>query len=193
MARVLERLLGREKQPEVLDLGSGPAAVYLADRGARVSVEGFDPPDAPDPAREDPAKPILILQPDARFDLVVAWESGDFVHPDRLGEFAAELRRVLVPGGWLLYYAQDRAGERSWPDRPGAFRLTADDRMVRIASAGPMRDRWNHPNRAIERALAPLAIQAIHLQRNRVREILAQKPAGRSGTVAGSACPPDRG
>jgi hypothetical protein len=32
-----------------------------------------------------------------------------------------------------------------------------------------------HPNREIERAIAGLAVQNIHLQRNQMREILASK------------------
>ena len=60
-------------------------------------------------------------------------------------------------------------------DRAGSYRITADDRMTRLTGHGPARSRWGHPNRAIERSLAPLAIQSIHLQRNRMREFLVRK------------------
>jgi len=181
IARVLARLFGSGKQPEVLDLGqaAGSPALYLADRGARVHVENFEPPSpAADEGVEASAAPppLRIGQPDAKFDLVLAWEHGDFVPPERLDEFTAELRRVLAPGGWLVLFAQDRRREDGvCSDRASSYRLAADDRIVRQPRRGPARPRWAYPNRRIERALAPLAVQGIHLHGDRVREVVAQK------------------
>jgi SAM-dependent methyltransferase len=186
LARVLQRILTDKKQPEVLDLGqfSRTTAVYLAHRGARVTVDDFEPP-PPTPAKPKKGEsgtgaspvPVVLPHPDRKFDLVLAWEHGDFVPPDRLQEFAAEVARVLVPGGWLLLYAQDnQSGSMASSERPGAYRLMADDRIVHQAAQGPTRPRWNYPNRVLERALAPLSIQSIHLQRNRVRELVIRKP-----------------
>jgi SAM-dependent methyltransferase len=186
LAHALKRILTKAK-PEVLDLGqfSRSAAVYLAQRGARVHVENFEPP-APSPRRRKASgeksaraikKPLVIPQPDRKFDLVLAWEHGDFVPPDRLQEFAAEVARVLLPGGWLLMFSQDNPGAADDGGSPPAcYRLTADDRLVRTATPAPARRRWAHPNRAIERALAPMSVQSIHLQRNRIREFLVRKP-----------------
>lgn len=189
MARALQRILSEREQPEVLDLGqfSRSAAVYLANRGARVSVEDFVPP-APtrktrktlngDGDRSAPPKPQPVVVPheDGKFDLVLAWEHWDFVPPERLAEFAAEIGRVMAPGGWLVLYAKDDPGaEAGREEQAGSYSLAADDRMVRLPAAGPARPRWTHPNRAIERALAPLAVQAIHLQPNRIREFLVRK------------------
>jgi SAM-dependent methyltransferase len=187
LARALKRILSKKEQPEVLDLGqfSRSAAVYLAQRGARVFVENFEPP-PPTPKRKKrngdksgpvAKKPLVIPQPDRKFDLVLAWEHGDFVPPERLKDFAAEIARVLVPGGWLLMYAQDNPSAGSdHTDPPASYRLVADDRFMRTATAAPAQRRWTHPNRAIERALAPLTVQSIHLQRNRIREFLVRKP-----------------
>jgi SAM-dependent methyltransferase len=187
IARVLARLFGSDRKPEVLDLGqaSGSPALYLADRGARVHVENFEPPASTaekKKATDDeipPRPPLRIGQPDAKFDLVLAWEHGDFIPPERLDEFTAELRRVLAPGGWVVLFAQDRQlredGVRS--DRASSYRLASDDRIVREPQRGPARPRWTYPNRRIEKALAPLAVQGIHLHGDRVREVVAQKPA----------------
>ena len=182
MALALNRILKQRERPEVLDLGqfSRSAAIYVASRGARVCIEDFEaPPPTPrlKPGAKSIEKPaISIPQPDRKFDLVLAWEHADFVPPDRLGDFAAELSRVMVPGGWLIMFAEDGPGvRRSRPDRPACYRLTADDRIVRSPTTGPERPRWNHPNRAIERALAPMTVQSIQLQRNRIREFLVQK------------------
>lgn len=197
MARALKRILSKGEQPEVLDLGqfSRSAAVYLAERGARVHVEDFEPPRATatqttgkkktvaarEAAADEDAEPVVIPQPDRKFDLVIAWEHGDFVPPERLREFANEVDRVLAPGGWLVMYAQDNPGPKEdRRERPACYRMTADDRMQRTASEAPPRRRWVHANRAIERALAPLSVQSIHLQRNRIREILVRKPTGGS-------------
>lgn len=185
MARALQRILARAEQPEILDLGQlcGSAAVYLAGRGARVSVEDFPLPEsasAPSPGSDGcPADEgaLRIHQPDRKFDLILAWEHLDFVAPARLGLFAAELRRVLAPDGWLLFFAEDGPpGETVREARPSSYRITADDRVVRWPTAGQLRPRFRHPSRAIERALAPLAVQSVHLQRNRVREFLLHKP-----------------
>jgi len=184
LGRALERVLKGE-QPRILDLGPlcGESAVYLAGRGARVSVEQFEaPPPAPprdphQPPEEAPPPPRLRLdQPDGAFDLVLAWEHADFVPPERLCDFGAELRRVLAAGGYALLFARNSPAEDdpAWT-RPGRYRVIADDRVVREEGAGAARTRWVHPTRDIERALAPLAIQGLHLQRNQVREFLAQK------------------
>jgi len=175
----------KHEQPRVLDLGPlcGESAVYLAGRGAKVSVEEFvAPPPAPpgNPERdgeEAPAPPPLRLdQEDGAFDLVLAWEHADFVEPERLREFGAELGRVLAEGGWALLFARNSpAGEDAAWKRPGRYRVIADDRVVRETGPSPESPRWVHPTRDIERALAPLAIQGLHLQRNQVREFLAQK------------------
>jgi len=187
MARALRGILSKKEKPEVLDLGqfSRSAALYLAQRGARVYVDDFEPPPPRPKSKKSngkkapslPGSPVVIPQPDRKFDLVLAWEHGDFVPPDRLQEFATEVARVLAPGGWLLMYSQDNPGALGIDeDEPACYRLTADDKLVRTVTSLPRRRRWAHANRTIERALAPLAVQSIHLQRNRIREFLVRKP-----------------
>ena len=55
------------------------------------------------------------------------------------------------------------------------YRLLADDLIVREEPGEHRRRRYVHPNREIERAIAGLSVQSIHLQRNQMREILASK------------------
>jgi hypothetical protein len=186
---VLKKILEQEKA-RILDLGPlcGDTVVQLAKRGARVSVETFEPPPPPpppDPRKPDrkppPAPPLGFDQPDGAFDLVLAWECVDFVPPERLAEFGAEIHRVLAEGGYALLLARNASSEkdedRTWR-RLGCFRLLEEDQLVRETGESPVRKRWVHPNREIERALAPLSIQGIHLQRNQVREFLARKTSG---------------
>jgi cyclopropane fatty-acyl-phospholipid synthase-like methyltransferase len=183
MARALERILHREPSPEILDLGQacGATAVYLAGRGARVSVEEFQPPRS-EPVAHDPrqlpeVERLVLDQPDEKFDLVLAWEHFDFVPPNRLDEFVSEIWRVMANDGWLLLFALDGSPSPKSEGRPASYRVTADDRLVREAAQGPLRPRWSHHNRAIHQALAPLSVASVTLRRNRVREFLIHKPA----------------
>lgn len=194
MARVLKRVF-RVAKPEILDLGPlcGPTAVYLADRGARVSVEDFQPPPptpAPPPGKraKDVVKtPVRIDQPTGKFDLVLAWEVFDFTPPDRLADVSAEIVRLLVDGGWLFLFSLN---DKSPPDshlRPGRYRQLGEARILRQPMDGAATRRWVHPTRDLERSLSPLEVQGIHLQRDQMREMLALKtppPAPQEDPVA---------
>ncbi len=182
LAYVLERVL-REPRPEVLDQGSqcGQTAVYLAGRGAKVHVDPFDPPPRlppPPPDQPAPEPPRLrIEQPDDLFDLVLAWELADFVPPERLVEYGAELARIIKPGGWLLLFSHAKPPSDSEP--LPRYRVLGEDRVVREAGEAPARRRWLHPNRDLERALAGFTIQKMHLQRTQMRELIALRATSR--------------
>ena len=166
----------REERPEILDLGPfcGETVVQLAARGARLQVDRFDPPEptpAPEPGEAPPKPvPIVIGQPADRFDLVLAWEQIDFVPPERLKDFGAELRRVTRVGGWILFLSSARTGSER--DVRVRYRLLGDGSLVREPVEETPRSRWVHPNREIERAMKGLSLQGIHLQRNQMREFL---------------------
>lgn len=151
--------------------------MYLAGRGARVHVEEVAPPE-PLPERrpgEPAAAParFALEQADASVDVVLAWEMADFVPPERLREFGAELVRVLREDGWLFLLT---FATRPCPEEPlPRYRLLADDLVVRLPGTGEPRRRFAHQNRDLERALAGAAIQGIHLQRNQMREVIALK------------------
>jgi len=178
LARILARIF-KESRPEVLDLGPlcGQTVTYLAQRGAVVTVEPFDPPPAVpaakpgEPAVEPP--PLRFDQPDAKFDLVLAWEHLDFMPPDRLPDFAEEVLRVLRDGGWLFLFSL--MAPTQGPDRMRRYRLLADDMIVREATELAPRRRWASSTREIERALKGFSIQGVQLQRNQMREFSAHK------------------
>jgi hypothetical protein len=192
IARAFDRVFKKSK-PEILDLGpiSGQTVVYMADRGARVSVEEVErlaplPKPAPGEKVDDiVVEPFRIDQPGGKFDLVLAWEQCDFVPPQRLGEFMAEIRRVMADGGWLLLFSRNagmnpRAKTTEETAIQSRYRLVDDKMAVREPSGRTAGRRWVHPTREIERALAPLAVQGIHLQRNQIREFSALKKAPRA-------------
>lgn len=193
LARILEKIR-RLERPEILDLGPfcGASAVFLADRGARVSVEEFAPPPEPpsEPARKPatgalarpqppPAPPPMRLeQPDGKFHVVLVWEACDFIPTRRLAEFGAELLRVLADGGWALLLSVGDAQAPGVSSRPPRYRVVDADRVERIPVDGPSLRRYVHNPRDIERALAPLGVQGIQLQRNQVREFVLLKRGG---------------
>ena len=78
----------------------------------------------------------------------------------------------------MLFARNTPAGEeRSWR-HPGRYRVVDDDRIIREESGIKARRRWVHPTRDIERALAPLTIDGLHLQRNQLREfVVKRKPS----------------
>jgi SAM-dependent methyltransferase len=171
----------------VLNLGPlcGDTVTYLGEKGSRVHVGEFTPP-RPMPARvtgKPPPSPAPISMPydDQSFDLVLAWDQIDFVPPECLPAFGAELHRILKVGGRLFLFSQanrartsrTRAKEEAF-DSPGRFRIL-DPSHVRLEKEpdGNRRRRWVHPNREIERALKGLSVQGIHLLRNQLREFTA--------------------
>lgn len=178
LGRALARVF-REGKPRILVLGPlcGESVVFLAGRGARVTVdEGELPEPFPKETTGDPApavRPARLDYPSDHFDLVLAWEMLDFVPPERLHEFGAEIVRVLHVGGQLIAFAHQKpSSERAILPR---YRLLSDDLIVREEPGAPSRRRYVHPNREFERAIGGLAVQSIHLQRSQMREILASK------------------
>jgi len=169
----------RAGKPQILVLGPlcGESVVFLAGRGARVHVDEIEiPQPIPKKLPGEPAvtvPPFTVDHPSGSFDLVLAWEMFDFVPPDRLQEFGAELVRLLRVGGQLMFFAHLKPpSERAVLPR---YRLLADDLIVREEPAVPPIPRYVHSNLMIERAIAGLGVQNIHLQRNQMREILASK------------------
>lgn len=170
----------RDGKPQILVLGPlcGESVVFLAGRGAKVHVDQVDIPE-PIPKRAPGAppapapQPFRIDHPANAFDLVLAWEMFDFVPPDRLAEFGAEIARVLRIGGQLVLFAHLKPpSEHAVLPR---YRLLADDLIVREEPATTPVPRYVHSNLMLERAIPTLQVQNIHLQRNQMREILASK------------------
>ena len=178
LGRALARAF-REGKPQILVLGPlcGESVVFLAGRGARVHVDQVDIPEPipkKQPGEPPPAiTPFKIGHPSGAFDLILAWEMLDFVPPDRLHEFGAEIVRLIRGGGQIVLFAHQKPpSDRAVLPR---YRVLADDMVVREEPAAPAIPRYTHPNREIERAIAGLSVQNIHLQRNQMREILALK------------------
>ena len=192
LGRALERAL-KAPRPEILDLGSrcGESLVYLAGRGARVTVGEIDPPRCQpigrSTARGEAAPllpPIRFEAPESRFNLVLLWEWIDFIPPDRLAEVGAAVACRLNKGGMVLLLS--RAARTTGADeRPRRYRVLSDCEVRPELVGGPALTRYIHPTREIERAFAPLSLLGIHLQRSQIREVLLEKEAARIDGEAG--------
>ncbi len=186
LAKALKRI-SKLTKPQILDLGPlcGATAVFLANHGARVCVEDFQPPPphpkkSPDEEGDPPAvEPFRLDQPTDGFDLVLCWEAIDFTPPDRLKEVVGEMKRLVRENGLIFLLSRSATGPRKIvQDIPGRFRVEAEDRLSREPAGSETCIRWVHLTREIERVLKPFSIQGIHLQRDQTREILAlRKPA----------------
>jgi hypothetical protein len=103
---------------------------------------------------------------------------------------AAEVRRVLKPGGLLLTYFYARQPQA--PDAPRRFRILDDRRVVCDAAACEPLRRHLYQNRDIEKLFSGLTIVELYFLKNALREILLEKktaPAAPKG-LAGRPAPP---
>jgi len=185
LARALKRISNLAK-PQIFILGPlcGSTAVFLANRGARVCVEDFQPPSPlpkTSPGDDDPpaVEPFGIDQPSDEFDLILGWEAIDFTPPDRLEEVVGEMKRLVRENGLILLFSRSASRARkSVQDIPGRFRVEAENRLSREPAGTETSTRWVHLTREIERVLKPFSVLGIHLQRDQTREILAlRRPA----------------
>jgi hypothetical protein len=189
LKKALERVF-RLERPEILNLGPlcGDSVIFLAGKGARVHVDEFVPPPPPEP--RSPGKPatkpvpVRLLHPGHAFDMVLVWDLVDFTPPESLPSVGPELARILKPGGWLVMLSQANRAGRSSPGtaqeqyaRPGLYRILDDSQVAQGDVPGSNKcRRWVHPNRDLEKAIAPLRIQNTHLLRNQLREYTAILP-----------------
>jgi len=192
LGRALERVL-KSPRPEILDLGSrcGESLVYLAGRGARVTVGEIDPPLAGpigrSIARSEPGPllpPIRVEAPESRFNLVLLWEWIDFIPPDRLAEVGGEVSRRLNEGGLVLLLSRS-VRTTGADERPRRYRVLSDRDVRPEPVAGPALTRYLHPTREIQRAFAPLSLVGIHLQRSQIREVLLESETAKVDGEAG--------
>ncbi len=141
------------------------------------------------------AAPAVRLQtsfpyPDETFDAVIAWDLFNFYDPASVRLIAAETRRILKPGGYVLAYFHAR--QASGPDTPRRFRVVDERHLVAEAGAAAAQPRHVYQNRDIEKMFAGLAIVELYFLKNSLRELLMEKRTGvqtRSKPLVGPAAP----
>jgi hypothetical protein len=84
----------------------------------------------------------------------------------------------MAVGGSLVIFSRGKTlntGNGEALETPCRYRLVSDGEAVRETADRADRPRWVHPTRDLERALAPLSVEGIHLQRNQMREFSVLK------------------
>ncbi len=122
--------------------------------------------------------PRTFAYPDESFDAIVAWDIFNFYDAASIRDLAAEVRRVLKPGGLLLAYFHAR--RLDGPDHPRRYRILDEKRVAfDVVTDVPMA-RHVYQNRDIEKLFAGLTIVELYFLKNSMREILMEKKAPRS-------------
>jgi SAM-dependent methyltransferase len=121
------------------------------------------------------------------FDAIIAWDAVDFYDPDSARLIAAEMRRILKPGGLVLSFFH--AKRATAPARPRRYRIVDESRFSReVTNFAPM-PRQVYQNRDIEKMFTGLRIIEQYYLKCGLREILLEKRSAppedpRAGRVA---------
>jgi SAM-dependent methyltransferase len=196
----------RVETPAGHNLGQGVAAATLArpssplpgtppnTPGARPSRRIVLPPRSIGrsvPARQS-ARPAdsyrsplatVLSYPDASLDALVAWDLLNFYDPESAKRIAAEVGRVLKPGGILFAYFHSRTAAA--PEAPQRFKIVDEKQLAVEPGAGRALRRHVLQNRDIEKLFPGLRIRELYFLKNGLREMLLEKT-----TAAGSESPP---
>lgn len=110
---------------------------------------------------------------DESFDAIVAWDVIDFYDPESARLIAAEVRRVLKPGGLVLAFFH--AKRATAPTRPKRYQIVEENRFSRKATKFAPMPRQVYQNRDIEKMFTGLRIIEQYYLKNGLREILMEK------------------
>jgi SAM-dependent methyltransferase len=117
--------------------------------------------------------PTMFSFDDASFDAIVAWDVIDFYDPESARRVAAEIRRILKPGGLMLSFFHARRATA--PTRPRRYRIVDENHFTREETAFTPMPRQVYQNRDIEKMFTGLKIIEQYYLRNGLREILMEK------------------
>jgi SAM-dependent methyltransferase len=129
----------------------------------------------PDHAGRSSALATAFPLPDESFDAIVAWDIFNYYDQEAARLVAAEVRRILRPGGLVLAYFHARRLDQ--PESPGRYRILDERSVARDPLGGPLMRRTVYQNRDIEKMFTGLRIVELYFLKNGVREILMEKKA----------------
>jgi len=151
--------------------GSGPSGTDSAGAGPGVPRTGTPP----DRSGRTPGLATAFPIPDESFDAIVAWDIFNYYDQAAARLVAAEVRRILRPGGLVLAYFHARRHDE--PEPPGRYRILDERNVARDPLGGPLMRRTVYQNRDIEKMFTGLRIVELYFLKNGVREILMEKKA----------------
>jgi hypothetical protein len=179
----------RHPRVQLLDLGSvcGPNLEFFGKQGFKVFAEDIlanlrppspAPPRIKKPRRQKKKIEMLSVQPflypDMHFQGVLCWDVFDFLDKDEATLLAREVHRVLIPGGLALAFFNSRKPET--PEPLLRYRIVDPDSLEYAATGSRRLVRYAYQNRDIMQIFDSFRIESFYYLRNRMRELLAEKP-----------------
>ena len=185
----IEQFLAALAEPAgqyVLDLGdlSQSTVSYVTGRGHRLYAEDvltrldevFGPGD-PAVTQDEPGRVRTFLEeclpfPPHQFDVVLAWDTLEFLTRPVLDPFIEQLYTVLRPGGVLLacFHAEARDGSVD----ASSYRIH-DYRTLALRWKGRRPIAQVFQNRTIERMFERFQVVKFFLSRDLIREVIVRK------------------
>jgi hypothetical protein len=132
--------------------------------------------------------PVKVNFAESTFDAIIAWDVFNYYDPESVRVMAAEVRRVLKPGGMVLAYFDTCRAEE--PVVPWRYRIVNDKQVSCDAMPGRLMLRQVYQNRDIEKMFTGLRIVDLYFLKNSMREVLMEKKA--STQVAPKVRPPSK-
>ncbi len=117
--------------------------------------------------------PIHFNFPETSFDAIIAWDVFNYYDPESVRVIAAEVRRVLKPGGLVLAYFDTARTEE--PAAPWRYKIVDERRIQYEPMTGRLMLRQVYQNRDIEKMFVGLRIVELYFLKNSMREVLMEK------------------
>jgi SAM-dependent methyltransferase len=117
--------------------------------------------------------PVNFNFPETSFDAIIAWDVFNYYDPESVSVIAAEVRRVLKPGGLVLAYFDTARTEE--PAAPWRYNIVDDKHVQCDPITGRLMLRQVYQNRDIEKMFAGLRIVELYFLKNSMREVLMEK------------------
>jgi SAM-dependent methyltransferase len=113
---------------------------------------------------------------DASFDGIVAWDLFNYYDAESGRAMAADIARILKPGG--LVFAYFHARTLGVPPGPGRYRIVDEARIESEPFSGKPMPHHVFQNRDIEKIFTGMRIAELYFLKSGVREMLLEKRAG---------------
>jgi hypothetical protein len=147
-----------------------PPRVFARQPGV---VPGIRPPD-----RSHERTPLATRfgYDDATFDGIVAWDLFNYYDAESGRAMAADIARILKPGGLVFAYFHARV--LGVPPGPGRYRIVDESHIDSEPFEGKPMPHHVFQNRDIEKNFTGMRIAELYFLRSGLREMLLEKRAG---------------
>lgn len=120
---------------------------------------------------------LLPLEPDERFDALLAWDVFDYLRPDQVTSLLARLTPACRPGALALVLVSTRS---QIPARPLRYRIVANQTLAYDGPLQPVRTCPRYSQGDLSRMAPGFSVQRSLLLRNGLQEYLLVNDAGQA-------------